>query len=764
MRRALFLLVALFGCKSSSSDTPAPANDAGSETSGVESCYEAPALDSAAVSAPKSPRIQYVNPFVGTGGVGFGVGSAFPGPQRPFGLARPSPDTLGKSGEAATFSHCSGYAYDDATISGFSLTRMHGTGIVDYGTIGIMPTVGITPAKLTTKTRRTAFAKSSEKASPGFYQVTLDGGVGVELTATDHVAVERYSFPKGSDANVLVDVGHALPDVTIADGAISIDAAKGEVSGFAKFVGGYSGRFGGMPVYFVGRFSRPFVKSGTWKAGALDTATSQTGNDTGAYFAFDASTDTTVTAAFAVSFTDVAHARANLDAEQASIDFDATRKAAEDQWEKALGRVDIVGRERDLRIFYTAMYHALLMPTLGSDVDGTYVGMDDMQHAVSGARYYTDLSLWDTYRALHSWLSLVFPEYQRDMVRSMILMAQQGGADPKWPLGIGETGGMVGDSAAVVITDSYLRGVRDFDTAAAWSVLERNATQQLPHDGRDHIDEYDKNGYIAIESGGSSGATTLEFAFDDAALANFAHALGNAAAEDRFRKRSANWKNLWDAQSGFLLGRHKDGSFPRDDDPTAWQGYWAEGDTWQYTWFVPHDVPGLADVMGGREKFLSRLDDFFAQSTCQLKIRLAPKPYYWHSNEVVLFVPWAFAELDDAARSAKWVRWALAGEYGDGPDGIPGNDDSGTMSAWYLFSSLGIFPRVGTSEYLLGAPLFPKSTLHLPGGDLTITADGAPNAERPTAFALGGAPLARPRVDHAQIGKGGALTITLAAQ
>jgi predicted alpha-1,2-mannosidase len=756
MRRAV-LLALLVGCKGSSDAPAAPVDSgAGGETS-VESCYEPPSPDGSLVAPATAPLGKYVDPFIGTGGVGFGVGSTFPGPQRPYGMVRPGPDTLGASGEASTFEHCSGYAFGDKTISGFSQTRMNGTGIVDYGTIGLMPTLGMSVEKTATKTRRTAFDKKSEKASPGFYGVTLDGGIGVEITASEHVAFHRWTFPKGSDANVVLDVGHALPDITITDGDVAIDAAKREVSGHTFFKGGYSGGFGGMAVYFVARFDRDFTKSGTWKAGVIGDAAAQTGGDVGAYAAFDTRTEQKVGVAIGISFVDVEHARKNLDAEV--TDFDAARKAAEDAWEKELSRIVVEGRARDLEIFYTALYHTLLMPTLASDVDGTYRGLDQMVHTVpTGERQYTDFSLWDTYRTLHPFLAFAYPEHQLDFVRSMVRMQQDLGADPKWPLGVGETGGMVGDSAAVVLADSYMRGIRDFDAKSAYAMAKKNATVDQPH-GRGNVQEYVKQGWIAIESGGRSSASTLEYAFDDAALATLAEALGEKADAETFKKRAGNWKNLWDAQSGYLLGRHEDGTFTRDDDLTAWQEYWAEGDTWQYTWFVPHDVQGLADVMGGREKFFGRLDDFFALSTCQPKTRLAPKPYYWHSNEMVLFVPWAYAELDDAAKSAQWVRWALANEYGDGPDGIPGNDDGGTMSAWYLFSSLGIFPRVGTNEYLLGAPLFRKATIKMKDGDLIVTADGAPQAATPKSFSFAGAKLSRPRIAHEQLSKGGTLTI-----
>jgi predicted alpha-1,2-mannosidase len=304
--------------------------------------------------------------------------------------------------------------------------------------------------------------------------------------------------------------------------------------------------------------------------------------------------------------------------------------------------------------------------------------------------------------------------------------------------------------------------VRDFDLAAAYEILRASATAPLPAGGRAHVEEYAANGWISIESGGSSGSSTLEYALDDFALAALAEALGEQADAEVFRQRAGSFRNLWDPESRFLLGRHADGSFP-SDDPTVWQDYWAEGTTWHYTWFVPHDVPGLAEIMGGRDAFFTRLDEFFALSSCEPPGHLLPKPYYWHSNEPVLFIPWTYAELDDAARAAKWVRWALANEYGDGPDGLPGNDDGGTMSAWWLFAASGFFPRVGAPEYLVGAPILPKVTLRLPGGDLVITTKGPANGA-PVSATLNGVRLARPRFDHSQIAGGGALEIELAAE
>lgn len=752
---------------SGSEPTP-PAEEPGPEPS--DACYAPPTGDDTARVEATAPLIRYVDPFIGTGGVGFGVGSAFPGPQRPFGMVRPGPDTTG-SKSAISFAHCSGYAYDDPYIYGFSQTRMHGTGIVDYGSVGLMPTLGMTPEKTTEEGRRIAFDKAEEHASPGSYEVTLEDGIRVEITASERVAFYRTTFPQesgtggASEATILLDIGHALPNVEVVAGQVDVDPVTHQITGSATISGGYSSRFGGMPVYFAARFSRPFARHGVFQGGTLaEDELSRTGGDVGAWVGFDTTTDAEVGVALAISFVDVAHAQMNLDAEAPGVDFDAARAATEAAWEEALSRVQLVARsERDVEIAYTALYHTLLMPTLATDVDGSYRGLDAQVHTADGFAYYTDFSLWDTYRTLHPWLSLVYPEVQRDMLRSMTAMAVESGAPPQWPLGIGETGGMVGDSAAIVFADSWARGVRDVDFEAAYAVLKASATTDLPKGGRDHVAEYMEKGYIGIESGGSSGSSTLEYALDDFALAMLAEVLGETADAEAFRARSGNWRHLWDAESQFLVGRHADGSFASGDDPEMWQDYWAEGTTWHYTWFVPHDAEGLADVMGGRDALLARLDDYFAMSTCQIAGKLLPKPYYWHSNEPVLFVPWLYGELDDAARASTWARWALASEYGDGPDGLPGNDDGGTMSAWWLFTASGIFPRMATSEYLIGAPVLPEVTLKLPGGDFTITTKG-PAHGVPVAATLNGARLPRPRFAHEQIAAGGALEIELSGE
>jgi len=751
----------LLACRASSS-SPSPGETDASAT--TEPCLEEPVEVTAAAHRPTLPLTQLVNPFIGTGGVGYGVGSAHPGPQRPFGMARPGADTTGPGG-APAFSHCSGYAYEDAFIQGFSQTRMHGTGVPDYGAIALMPQIGMSADKTTQKGYRAKFSHAREKASPGFYEVTLDGlEVKVELTATKRVALHRYTFPKASDAVVLVDVAHTIGTGTIVDGSVTIDEATREVSGFSHFSGDISNRFGGMPVYFVARFSKAFERFGVWKAGALaDGEKSRTGSDVGAYLGFDTEGDAVVDVAIGLSFVDVAHAKMNLDGE-GTEGFAATRKAAEDEWESMLSRVVIeASRDETFRIFYTALYHALLMPTLASDFDGSYRGLDKKVHRAVGFRYYTDFSLWDTFRTQHPLLTLLYPEQQLDMLKSLIAMANDGGYMPRWPLGIGYTNGMIGESATIVFADSWVKGIRDFDLRAAYEAMKKTAMKPVPpgspYGGRGGISDYVAKGWVPIEAGSGSAAMTLEYAYDDHALAKLADALGEKADADAFRARSKNYLNVYDPESGWMLGRHQSGAFERDVDHTTWLPFYVEGNAWQYLWYAPHDLPGLASAMGGRDAMVARLDEFFALSSCQSRQRLAPKTWYWHSNEVDLFAPWSYAVLDRPAKTAQWVRWALQNEYGDGPDGLAGNDDAGTLSAWYVFASIGLFPLAGDDFYLIGSPIMHRTTLKLPAGELIVEGGGeVPYVQSAT---WNGAPVTRARMDHATIAKGGTLKLTM---
>jgi predicted alpha-1,2-mannosidase len=697
------------------------------------------------------PLTQWVDPRIGTGGIGYAVGTTYPGPQTPFGMAKPGPDTS-KGGKSESFSHCSGYAYGDDTIEGFSLARLHGAGIADYGGIALMPTVGMTPAKARPRSHGSRFSHDTELAKPGYYAVTLaDTGVRVELTATPHVGIMRYAFPAGADETVLVDAGHLLADgLDIVDADVTVDPVTHEVSGDSHVNGAYSSRYGGVRLFFAARFDRAFASQGTYAGGVMSDALAAKGKDAGAYLHFDASS-ANVEVAVGLSFVDVEHARANLAAERTP--FDTARAAVESTWAARLGALHIDARsDRDRRIAYTALYHTSLMPTLASDVDGSYRGIDSAVHHADGFRYFTDFSLWDTYRTLHPLLTLLYPDDARELAASLGAMAKEGGFVPRWPLGTGESGGMVGDGGTIMLADTYVKGVRDWDAAGAYAVAKHQALspKAAGKGGRDQMGDYLSLGYVSTDSGGASAGETLEYASADHALGEFAAALGESADADTFHAHGKNWQQVYDEPTHFFVGRSRAGSYD-DPNPIAMGADFSEGTPWHYNFMVPHDADGLAARMG-KDMLVARAEQLFTRAACGAPTpAFLPNPYYWASNEPVLFSGWIFSAIGDQERTARWIRWTTITHYGDGPDGLPGNDDGGTMSAFYLFASLGLYPIAGTDRYVLGSPLFPRATLAVRGGTLTIDAPAASKQHRfPRAVTRNGSPIAT-IVHHADL-------------
>ena len=761
MRRVLFTC-ALFalGC---GGPTGAPDADAGVDTGAPDVGPPPPSMPATA------PLIRYVDPFLGTGGTGFNdIGSAFPGPQRPFSMIRPGPDTMTESG-APAFLHCSGYANGDLYISAFSHTRMHGTGIADYGHIGLLPVTSMEPSYVRMEEHRTGY--SDETAAPGYYAVTLDrDAVRVELTAAERVAMHRYTFAESGEQTVLIDVGHRLAmGLEVVEGSVAIDVAAREVSGYARVTGGYSARFGGVPVYFSARFDRAFVAHGVWEGGAMRASESTaTGGVSGAWVSFDPSEGRRVHVELAISFVDLEGARANLAAESTGHDFDVMRADAEAAWEEVLSRVQIEGRdENDFTRFYTALYHTQLMPTLASDVDGRYRGLDDTVHDAThggaGFRYYTDFSLWDTYRSLHPWITLIAPGVQLDMLRSLSAMARDGGAMPRWPLGTGFTGGMIGEPAAIVIADSMRKGIGDFDVRVAYDAMRRGAFGEASprFAGRGNASEWQNLGYIPIESAGWSASRTMEFAYADASLAFLAAELGESEDEVSFSASAGNWRNIWDSSRGFFVGRHADGSFVEEYDENRWQPFYAEGTGWQYLWLVPHDIDGLAEILGGRDAARARLTELFDQSERERR-GLGPPAWYWHGNEPDMHAAYLFTAWGEPESAARWSRWIARTFYGDGPRGLPGNDDGGTMSAWLVFNMLGLFPIAGSETYFVGSPMLTRAVLRLEGGELVLEAPESSEHDFIVhEVRIDGTPSDDFRIPHAALRAGATITFSM---
>jgi predicted alpha-1,2-mannosidase len=433
------------------------------------------------------------------------------------------------------------------------------------------------------------------------------------------------------------------------------------------------------------------------------------------------------------------------------------------------------GTDAQRNMMTAAVYHAFLMPTVQSDVDGSYRGMDGQVHTASGFRYVSDMSLWDTYRTLHPLYALIAPDRALDAVRSLHEKAKQGGCFPKWPIATGEAGSMIGSSAEPVLADAYLKGVTGFDAEGAYQIMRAAAMDPTPppggRGGRDHVEAYMKSGYVPANTTGGSVSWTTEYANDDFALAALADALGHTADAATLRARALGYQKLYDPATGFLWAKNDDGSWAGSHvDATLFTDEFVEANAWQSMWMVGMDADGLATLAGGRDKVIAKLSDMFAktkedfeQTNWDSPLTSGPqRPYYWGANEPDINAPYLFAQLGRPDLTQLWVAWCRANLYTAGADGLPGNDDGGTMSAWFLFSALGFYPLVGSDRYILGAPLFPRAEVAVPGGTFTIEAPEVSDTNvYVQSVALSGVALDKPEIKHADLKAGGKLTFVM---
>lgn len=744
---------------------------------------DAPASDGSPgdteVLVPPERLVDLVNPFIGSGGRGWSVGSAFVGAAAPFGMVQAGPDATGPL--FWPWLHCSGYHASDDTILAFSHTHLHGTGIPDFGAVGFMPVPGAMRAGLLGPGGPASrFRRETEAASPGYYAVTLDDhAMRVELTATRHAAAHRYTPAGAGPVTVLVDPAHAVVLGMALDGGVRVLPEAREIEAWAHTQGEFSKPFGGVRTFVVARVDRPFQAHGTWTGKIVKPGTDAAdGRDCGAYVTLDAAADSPVAVWVGVSFTDLAHARMNLEAEVAGRTFDDIRRATEDAWESEMSVIRFEGGDAAMReVMATQIYHAFLMPNEFMDVDGSYLGFDGKVHRADGFIYYTNFSLWDTYRTLHPLLVLVKPERQADMIKSLLAMAEQGGFLPKWPLANGYTNCMIGTPADIVIADSVVKGVDGFDVGAAYDEMLATALAPTPpghpYAGRVGVEDYLALGYVAADRHDQATSRTLEFAIADAAIANLAEHLGRADDAAVFRQRSRNYRNVWDPDTRFFRGRRADGTFLEPFDPLAFALTntlsYTEGNAWQYRWLAPHDPEGLLDLFGGPDAMVEALQTFFdnaraehaapvPQDPDELTLMQQPPRWYWHGNEPDLHASYLFAIAGRPDLTQEWVRWVATTLYHTGRDGIPGNDDAGTLAAWYVFSALGFLPLPGRDDYVLGAPLFPRAEVRLRDGVLVVEAPGVSDENRYVqSVTLDGHPLTTPLLPHADLARGGTL-------
>ncbi|MCO4744901.1 MAG: GH92 family glycosyl hydrolase [Proteobacteria bacterium] len=663
---------------------------------------------------------ELVDVFIGSDTVGVNFGAVSPAATRPFGMVTVGPDTRGPLG-SPPFSF-SGYFYADDHISAFSHTHSQGMGVVDFGAVGLMPKDGWDPAYTTDDGRESEFSHEQEWGAPGTYAVDLpEEQAHVEIAAHERSALHRYTFESGADPVVVLDLGHFIGNVEILEANATLDGAS--LTGFQLVKGSYSGRYGGHQTHFAMEFSPEPVASGGWTdpTAPVDDLATVSGTMSGLYLTFPEGT-TEVLAKVAISYVDTDGALANLEAEQSDWDMDAALEASVESWREEMGNVRVRGGTDDERvIFHSALYRAYHMPMIHSDVDGRYRGMDDAIHSVDYTMYST-FSLWDTFRTQHPWLILARPDRQVDMANSLVQMAKDGGSLPRWPMTHGYTGGMVGTPADQVFAETWLKGLQTgWDVDGAWVAAEKQSTEAMPDASRGGIEGYLERGYVSWEDvSGGPAALTLEYAWNDAAMYGWGTAMGKDDAE-QFETMRHSWKNLWDPETQFLQGRHDDGSFTVANEPVDWFDAYVEGNAWHYLWGAPQDVQGMIDVQhdGSTEAWVARMREFW-DDTDSFDQELYPDPYYWHGNEPDLHYAFLPAMVGDLELTSEASRYVMSTRYSTLPSGIDGNDDSGTLSAWYLFAASGFYPIAGTTTYAVGSPLFSRVEIDRTGDEMWV--------------------------------------------
>ena len=667
-----------------------------------------------------------VNPFIGTDF----TGNTYPGAQSPFGMVQLSPDN-GIGG----WDRISGYFYPDSTIAGFSHTHLSGTGAGDLYDLSFMPvTFPYKEMKNSELGIHSSFSHADEEASAGYYSVLLkDYNIKVELTATPRVGIQRYTFPE-AESMVILNLKKAMNwDYTCDSHLEVVDSCT--VRGYRYSMGWANDQ----RVYFVSRFSRPFDKQEIVSDPILKDK-KQVGKAAKGYFYFDTKNGDQVTVCTAISGVSMEGAAKNLEAEAPHTDFDQYLAANKAVWNEELGKIVVKGENQDdLVNFYTALYHSKLAPTIFSDVDGAYFGPDKQIHKTEGWTNYSTFSLWDTYRAAHPLFTYTDTERVNDMVKSFLAFYQQNGRLPVWNMWGNETDMMIGYHSVPVIVDAFLKGIGDFDAELALEACVKTANID---DYRD-LGEYKKLGYVSIDSddrkGGSgwSFSRSLEYAYDDFCIAEMAKKLGKQDIADEFYKRSQNYKNLYNPATGFLQPRKADGSFLKDFNPDDYTKYICESNAWHYLWNVPQDIDGLIDLLGGKEKFTSRLDSMFTYTPKDKEnlplFSTGMIGQYVHGNEPCHHVAYLFNAVGQPWKTQKYVAEVMHTLYRNTPDGLCGNEDCGQMSAWYVLSAMGFYPVNPVSGvYEIGTPLFPEMQLNLANGKVFTVL--APNVNRENIY------------------------------
>lgn len=719
---------------------------------------------------------ELVNVFIGTGG----HGHTFPGATLPFGMVQLSPDTRMEGWDA-----CSGYHDSDRTIIGFSHTHLSGTGIGDYGDILMMPVVG---RKVLVRGEegvpgsgyRSAFSKSNEKGSPGYYSVILDDyNIKAELTATTRAGFHRYTFPDSKESDIIVDLHHTLqyhPNLLLKIKAISDTEIEGVkiTRGWAKY----------HPVYFYARFSKPFrctiAINDTLNASLKEAE----GQNIKAVLSFETSKDEQILVKVGISSVDASGAKNNLESEIPDWNFNGIREKAKEEWDKELNKIKVEGGTEDQKtIFYSALYHSMISPNTFSDTDGRYFGMDRQIHKSEGFLNYTVFSLWDTFRAAHPLFTIINPSRDAEMIRALLQKYDEGGLLPMWDLASNYTGTMIGYHAVPVIADAYAKGIRDFDAEKAFRAMIKSSdfdTNNIKAATKDILmslmpmAKYYNNtlGFVPSDKDNQSVAKALEFAYNDWCIARMASELGKENEYKTYSERALRYKKYFDPVTGFMRGVMSTGEWrtpfnPRFSDHSF--ADYVEGNAWQWTWFVPHDPMGLIDLMGGREKFILKLDSLFTvDSTIEGENRSADISgligQYAHGNEPSHHIVYFYNYAGQPWKTQKLVDQILNTLYHNNPDGLSGNEDCGQMSAWYVLNAMGFYSVApGDPAYSIGRPLFSRVVINQENGNEFVieVKNNSPENIYIQEVMLNGGLLETPSFTHNDILKGGSLVFVM---
>lgn len=734
--------------------------------------------------------VNSVNPFLGTEF----FGHTYPGAALPFGMVHLSPDAGTKG-----WTYGAGYTYSDNSIIGFSHSHWSGVGMVNGGEILLMPVVNnklqVVPGTSENPDEgyRSRFDHNDEEASPGYYSVGLkDYNVRVELTTTLRAGFHRYTFPESENSKIILDLGHQI-------GTMSSDYISRLVIVNDSCIEGEKGSGLGR-IFFRAEFSKPFRYYGTFdsryvtpesQGSIFPYKNAEVGEKIGAFVTYKTHEGEHVMVKIGISYTSVEGARKNLSAEIPGWDFDLIRKEARDIWAGELSKIIIAGAGPEQKeIFYTAMYHALLSQYISQDVDGKYYGMDGKIHTASGFDYYGSFSCWDTYRTEHPLLTLVAPERINDIVKSIVSSTKDWGWLPAQHFLNIPGQGMVADHLVPIITDAYMKGFRNFDAEYIYKsmvtkALESPSPPLPPNIGRPGVEYLSSLGYLPVDKISESVSNTLEITYDDWCIAQFAKALGKEKDYLNFMNRAGNYKNLWDSETQFMRPRKSDGTWLEqiagrtqeiihDGEHTYYRYFdpllvgrrpnrhYTESNAWQYIWSVQHDIQGLIRLFGSKSSFTGKLDAFFEMSPV-----ITPPKYvgvvgttgqYVHGNQPSHHVAYLYNYAGEPWKTQQRVRQVTETLYRSGPGGLCGNEDMGSLSSWYIFSSLGFYPVApGSNIYVIGSPLFNKATLHLAQGKTFIVEarDNSKTNKYIQSASLNGKPISRTWLTHDEITNGG---------